>query len=187
MAAYTEPPLTITDLEATPDDGNRYELIEGEIFVSTSPTISHQSILTRILVAFALYLIKHPIGEIIPGLGIVFDDFNGVIPDLVFVTNERKKHIVENGRLKAAPEIVIEILSPGTANERRDRHFKRRLYSVRGVHEYWIVDPETRSVELLRKRSEGGLELVANLLSGDELTSPLLPEFRLLIEPLFAE
>jgi len=187
MAAYTEPPLTIADLDATPDDGNRYELIEGDIFVSSSPTIFHQSILTRILVAFALYLIEHPIGEIIPGLGIVFDDFNGVIPDLLFLTHERKKHIVENGRLKAAPEIVIEILSPGTANERRDRHQKRKLYSVRGVHEYWIVDPETRSIELLRKRKEGGLEVVANLQCGDELTSPLLPDFRLRVEPLFAE
>ena len=186
MPTYTEPPLTVADLEAAPDDGNRYEVIEGELFVSAAPSFFHQTILTRILIAFSLYLRDYPIGEVVPGAGIVFDDFNGVIPDLAFLTNQRKKQILKDGRLVAAPEIVIEILSPGASNQSRDRHFKRNLYSVRGVHEYWIVDPETRSIELHRKRKEGGLEL-ANLQCGDELTSPLLPDFRMPVEPVFAE
>lgn len=187
MPTYTEPPLTIADLEATPDDGNRYELIEGELYVSTAASFFHQSILARIIIALGIYLREHPIGELAPGAGIVFDDFNGVVPDLLFVTYERKRQILSGGRLKAAPEIVIEILSPGAANERRDRHVKRNLYSVRGVHEYWIVDPEARTIELHRKRKEGGLEFVANLQCGDELTSSVLPGFRLPVEPLFAE
>jgi len=173
--------------EQLPDDGNRYELIEGELFVSTAPTFFHQKILTKIIIAFWQYLREHPIGEMVPGTGVVFDDFNGVIPDLVFVTSERLKKILVGGRLTAAPEIAIEILSPGTANERRDRTVKRNLYSVRGVHEYWIVDPETRSIELHRKRKEGGLEVVANLQCGDELTSAVLPDFRLPVDSIFED
>ena len=187
MKTYAEPPLTIADLEAAPDDGNRYELIEGVLFVSTAPNYFHQSIVTRILVAISMHLMEHPIGEVVPGAGIVFDDLNGVIPDLVFLTHERKRQVLVGGRLIAAPEIVIEILSPGASNERRDRHVKRNLYSVRGVHEYWIVDPESRSIELYRKRKEGGLEIAANLQSGDEVTSSVLPDFRLAVELVFAE
>jgi Uma2 family endonuclease len=187
MSTYTEPPLTIADLDAAPDDGNRYELIEGELFVSAAPSYFHQTILVRVIIALGNYLRDHPIGELTPGTGIVFDDFNGVVPDLVFLTRERKKRILDGGRLKAAPEIVMEILSPGNANVRRDRVVKRNLYSVRGVHEYWILDPETRSIDVHRKRKEGGLEFVATLQCGDELTSPLLPDFRLPVEPLFAE
>src|SRR5271165_4111 len=98
MSVYTEPPLTIADLEATPDDGNRYELIDGEIFVSSAPSYFHQSVLIRIVKAFILYLDKRPLGEILPGVGVIFDDHNGVIPDLVFLTHERRRKIVGAGR-----------------------------------------------------------------------------------------
>jgi Uma2 family endonuclease len=185
MKSYIEPPLTIADLEATPDDGNRYELIEGELYVSTAPSYLHQSILMKIAIAVSGFLAVHPVGEILPGIGVIFDDFSGVIPDLVFFTRERKGHILAGPRLVAAPDIAIEILSPGASNERRDRTLKRRLYSARGVGEYWIVDPETRSVELHRKRKEGGLELAANLQIGDELTSAFLEGFRLPVKAIF--
>ena len=91
MKPYIEPPLTIADIESMPDDGNRYEVIEGELFVSTAPTIFHQKIVTRIIVAFWLYLRDHPIGEILPGPGIVFDDFSGVIPDLCLLHSRKGK------------------------------------------------------------------------------------------------
>jgi Uma2 family endonuclease len=187
MIAYTEPPLTIADLEATPDDGNRYELIEGELHVSASPSVFHQSILLNIAFAVKTWLRANPAGRMLPGVGIIFDDFNGVIPDLVYVSNERYRQILAAGRFNGAPEMAIEILSPGAANERRDRHVKRNLYSARGVHEYWIVDPETRSVEVHRKRKEGGLELTAHLQSGDELTTALLPGFTLAVAAIFSE
>ena len=94
------------------------------------------------LAAFLDYLREHPIGEILPGVGVIFDDYNGVIPDLVFATHERMRKTVADGRFQAAPDIVIEIISPGSSNERRDRHLKRSLYAARGVSEYWIVDPK---------------------------------------------
>jgi len=185
MSVYAEPPLTIADLEATPDDGNRYELIEGELYVSTSPSFFHQKILVRFLTAFTDYLRSNPIGEITAGVGVIFDDFSGVIPDLVYFSHERRKHILKGERFCGAPEIVVEILSPGASNQRRDRHVKRTLYSARGVDEYWIVDPDSRTVEIHRKRKEGGLEFIASLQESDDLTSPLLAGFRVRVATLF--
>src|SRR5580698_3693579 len=138
--------LTNADVECMPDDGNRYELIDGELYVSSAPGFSHQTILVNLVGAFLDYLRDHPIGRIAPGVGVIFDDYNGVIPDLVFATNERMRKTLVGGRFRAAPEILIEILSPGATNERRDRHIKRNLYAGRGVAEYWIVDPENRGV-----------------------------------------
>jgi len=185
MKSYIDPPLTIADLEATPDDGNRYELIEGELYVSTAPSYLHQSILMKIAIAVSGFLAVHPVGEILPGIGVIFDDFSGVIPDLVFFTNERKDHILAGGRLTAAPDIAIEIVSPGASNERRDRQIKRKLYSTQGVGEYWIVDPETRSVEIHRKLHEAGFAMAENLQIGDELTSSYLEGFRLPVQAIF--
>lgn len=185
MKTYTEPPLTLADLEAAPDDGNRYELVEGELHVSSAPSIFHQEISLRIALALSRYLQMRPLGKVLQGVGVIFDDFSAVIPDLVFVTHERLQRSEADGRLKFAPEIVIEILSPGASNERRDRQLKRDLYSRQGVHEYWIVDPAARAVELHRKRKTGGLEFIARLQSGDQLTSSVLPEFTLPIDSLF--
>ena len=177
--------LTNADLEAMPDDGNRYELIDGELYVSSAPSVIHQNILVNLVIAFGKYLEAHPIGRILPGVGLIFDDNNGVIPDLIFVTNERMRKTLAGGRFHAAPEIVIEILSPGSSNERRDRHVKRTLYAARGASEYWIVDPENRTIELHRRNETGTLVFDKSLLQGDELASGLLPEFSVRVDSLF--
>src|ERR1700685_2475267 len=101
-----------------PDDGNRYEMIDGELYVSGAPSFLHQTILLNIAAAFLDYLRVHPVGRIAPGVGVVFDDYNGGTPDLVFATQERMRKALVGGRSRAAPEIVIEILSPGASNER---------------------------------------------------------------------
>ena len=178
MSTASDLRLTNADLEAMPEDGNRYEVIDGELYVSSAPSYLHQTILLRIATAFVDYLRQHPIGEIVPGVGVIFDDYDGVIPDLVFSTHERRKNTLTNGRFYAAPEIVIEILSPGASNARRDRHVKRSLYAARGVDEYWLVDPENRSVEIHRGNATGDLQ-------GDELTSPILPGFKVSVGSLF--
>jgi Uma2 family endonuclease len=185
MSAASELRLTNADLEAMPDDGNRYEVIDGELYVSSAPNIIHQTILVNIAVAFAEYLREHPIGRILPGVGVIFDDYNGVIPDLVFASKERMSIAVRAGRFQAAPEILIEILSPGASNQRRDRHVKRSLYAARGAGEYWIVDPENRSVEVYRRDTAGDLAFDKNFQQGDELTSGFLPGFRVRIDALF--
>ena len=185
MSTATHLRLTNADVETMPDDGNRYELIDGELYVSSAPTVIHQRILTKLVLAIGNYLSEHPIGEILPGVGVVFDEYNGVIPDLVFATHERMRKATAAGRFRAAPEIVIEILSPGASNERRDRNVKLALYAARGVDEYWIVDPENRSVEVHRRDLGGILVFSENIQQDGELTSGLLPGFGFRVDSLF--
>jgi len=88
-------------------------------------------------------------------------------------------------RFRAAPEIVIEILSPGGSNELRDRHVKLSLYASGGAGEYWIVDPENRTVEIHRRDEAGDLVFEKSIREGDELTSGFLPGFSVRVEALF--
>lgn len=174
MAAKLEPILTIADLDSMPEDGNHYELIEGELFVSRAPSLMHQGIVVDLLFVFTQYLRENPIGSVWPGPGVIFSDFSGVIPDVIYISNERQKEIATGARVSGAPDLIIEILSPGAENERRDRHAKRQLYRKYGVKEYWIVDPEKRAIQVYRTSK---LRLVATLGLRDEITTPLLPGF----------
>jgi Uma2 family endonuclease len=184
MAAKIEPLLTIEDLDACPDDGNRYELIGGELFVSRAPRIPHQLVLLNLQKAFLNYLDQNSVGIIVPGAGAVFSNYDAVIPDLVFVRHERWAEIVSEGRFTGAPDIVIEVLSPGAENRRRDLSVKRQLYGKYAVQEYWIIDSENRAVEIF-KLAQGGLESVATLMDDDEITSPILPGFTLKASAVF--
>jgi Uma2 family endonuclease len=124
-------------------------------------------------------------GEVVPTPGIIFSDDDAVAPDLIWVSKERLAVLLgEDGKLHGAPELVIEVLSFGSANEGRDKDAKRKLYSVRGVSEYWIVDWRLQSVEIYR-REAAVLQLVATLRPDDELTSSLLPDFKLKVSRIF--
>jgi Uma2 family endonuclease len=90
----------------------------------------------------------------------------------------------EDGHFRGAPELVVEVLCPGTASERRDRGDKLRLYSQHGVEEYWIVHPRAQTVQIYRRR-EAALRLAATLTRDDTLTSPVLPGFGVPVGQLF--
>ena len=184
MAARIEPLLTVADLDACPDDNNRYELIGGELFVSRAPGIPHQRVILNLEISLSNYLAEHPIGVLVPGAGAIFSDYDAVIPDLVFVRNERWLQVVTGEKFTGAPDLVLEILSPGAENRRRDLLVKRQLYGKYGVAEYWVIDGETRAVEVYRLQKEH-LESVASLSIGDEINTPLLPAFRLSVNALF--
>jgi Uma2 family endonuclease len=96
------------------DEFLRYELIGGEIIVSTAPRFIHQLLVTRIVVQFSKYLEKNPLGHILTTPGLIFSKHDGVIPDLIFITHERCDEILneKDGKFHGAPELVIEILSP---------------------------------------------------------------------------
>ena len=184
MASNIKRLMTVADLDAFPDDGNRYELIEGELFVSCAPGLPHQLVLQNLLIKLAAYLEQNPIGLIVPGPGAVFSNYDAVIPDIVFVTNERWNGIIGNDRFIAAPDLVIEIISPGTENRVRDLKAKRRLYGKYGVQEYWVVDGQNRSVLIFRLHDDA-LDEVSLLRIDDELTSPLLPGLTLKLTDVF--
>ncbi len=184
-ASRFKPPLTVADLDAFPEnDGNRYELIDGELFVSRAPGIPHQRVLQNLQVALSEYLRAHPIGILVPGAGAIFSDFDAVIPDLVFVRNENWEQVVTGERFTGALDLVIEILSPGSANRRRDLVSKRNLYGKYKIEEYWIIDLENRSMTIFRQ-SVGTLQEKRTLTQNDDVESSIFPGFHMIIDTIF--
>ncbi|MCC5658785.1 Uma2 family endonuclease [Nostoc sp. XA010] len=176
---------TITDLELLPDNGNRYEIIDGELFVTRAPHWGHQKATGNIYAELRTWSLSTGLGEAVPTPGIIFTDADNVIPDVVWVSKERLALLLDNeGHLTGAPELVVEVLSPGVQNERRDREVKLKLYASRGVQEYWILNWQLQQVEVYR-REKAVLKLVATLFATDDLFSPLLPNFVCIVAQLF--
>lgn len=184
MTTQILPLLTVDDLIGLPDDGSHYELIDGELHVSRAPHINHQLILSNLVYAFRLYLDRNPVGRIVPEAGVIFDKHNAVIPDLAFMTSETYQEIVSGGKMHAAPDLAIEILSYGAEQEARDRNLKLHLYGKRGVREYWIVDSRAKTIEIYH-RTRQGLSLVSTRGEADVLTSNFLPDFKLSVTKVF--
>ena len=164
---------TSADLELLPDNGNRYEIIDGELFVTRAPHWNHQEAGGRIFSALDTWSQSTGLGRAALAPGIIFADADNVIPDVVWASNERLAVLLDDaGHLTAAPELIVEVLSAGVENERRDREAKLKLYSTRGVQEYWIVDWRLQQIEVYR-RDNAVLRLIATLFSNCLLyTSP---------------
>jgi len=184
MSAQIEPLVTVSDLDAMPEDGNLYEVIEGELFVSRAPSLTHQSVSVNLAVSIKNFLLQNPLGEVWTTPGVILSEFSGVIPDIVFVRNERRAEIATGERITGAPDLVIEIVSPGIENEKRDRIAKRQLYGKFGVKEYWVVDPYKRTIEvyLLKGRT---LKLKVTYTEQGELISSVLTGFSCKVEDIF--
>jgi Uma2 family endonuclease len=169
------------------DNGNRYELIDGDVHVTTQPHFRHQRIIHRLALALGNWNNASRAGEVQSAPGVILSERNAVAPDLVWVRQERL-HLFDDddGKLHGAPDLAIEVLSDGSANEKRDRQDKLRLFDRFGVLEYWIVDRFARQVEVYRRETD---QLVLAGVRGvdDDLTSPLLPGFVLPVESLFGE
>ncbi|BAZ51476.1 Uma2 family endonuclease [Nostoc ellipsosporum NOK] len=179
---------TIHDLEVLPEnEWTRYEIINGELFVTRTPHRLHQQVCVKIARQLDVWSDLSGLGETIVSPGVLFSESDSVIPDVVWISRERLAQIEdEAGHLTGAPELVIEVLSPGKQNELRDREAKLKLYSIHGAREYWIVNRFTQQVEIYR-REKAQLVLVATLVGDDEITSPLLPEFSCSIRCFFPE
>lgn len=185
MSTHVEPIVTVADLDLLPDDGNRYEVIEGELFVSRAPSLTHQLVSGNVYSSIRGHLDQEPIGIVVAGPGVIFSDISGVIPDVIFISKERRDEIASGEKVIGAPDLVIEIVSPGAGNERRDRVVKRQLYATYGVREYWIVDFESRSIEIYVNDGQT-LVLAATLSERDEITSSVLPGYRCKVERIFS-
>lgn len=177
---------TTADLNLLPDDGDRYEIIDGELFVTRAPHWGHQKTCVRISTVLDAWSQSTGLGEVTIAPGVIFTDADHVIPDVVWASHDRLAIFLDDaGHLTGAPELIVEVLSPGAENKRRDRDLKLRLYSVRGVQAYWIVDWPLHQIEVYQ-RQQAALRLTATLLTGDQLTSPLLPGFTCSVAQLFA-
>ena len=178
---------TSADLDTLPPiEGLRYEIVDGELFVSKQSHWHHQYASDTIAWALRNWGDETGLGFPISVPGVIFSSENDVIPDVVWISRDRLRRLEDRaGHLRGAPELAIEILSGGAENERRDRDVNLGLYSRQGVLEYWIVNWFGREV-LVYRRTATGLNLAATLRDGDELTSPLLPGFAFPISRLWS-
>ncbi|HZO30012.1 MAG TPA: Uma2 family endonuclease [Chloroflexota bacterium] len=169
---------TSRDLDLLPHvEGTRYEIINGELHVSSQPSWRHQRAASRICTALTNWSDETGLGEPTAAPGVIFAEDDDVAPDIVWISTASLEVGLDSaGHLTLAPDLIVEVLSPGSTNVRRDRVLKLDLYSRQGVKEYWIVDCRLRTVDVYR-RGSSALELVATLADDDALTSPLLPGF----------
>lgn len=175
--------FTYTDYKNLPEsETKRHELLDGEIVMVPSPTPYHQRISVNLGHIIWDFVHKHQIGVIYTApLDVVFSEWDVAQPDILFITKERLEIITEEN-IQGAPDLIIEILSPKTAE--RDRTYKRTLYARHGVKEYWIVDPETKTIEVAAL-TERGLKTVQIYKAGETLSSPLLKGLSLSLEEIF--
>lgn len=178
---------TYSDLVALPDDCLRHELIDGEHFVTPSPNTAHQTISKRLFLTLNRYVERHRTGEVLYApFDVKLSAWTVLVPDLVYFTARRFARVVNEKHATASPDLVVEILSPGT--RRRDMGRKRAVYDREGVREYWIVDPDAQSVAVLRRpRATGGLTGVTVLThtNQDILESPLFPRLKIRLREVF--
>lgn len=172
---------TYEDLFSLPDDGQRYEIIDGELFEMPSPGSAHA------LIVAALIRVLMPLVEGLGGrwvtapLDVFFAGANPVQPDFLAVLPSGPARIVTRG-VEGPPDLIIEVISP--SNRLHDVLTKRALYGRGGVREYWIVDPEARTIEILTLDRDA-LHLALSASGMDPLVSPLLGELPVLVDDLF--
>jgi Uma2 family endonuclease len=161
----------------------RYEILDGELYMVPAPNIRHQTISLRLAAALFQHVKDNSLGQVLEApCDVILSDENVVQPDILFV---RKEHagIVTEANLQGPPDLAVEILSPGTAN--KDLDLKRKVYARFGIQEYWIVDPEAETIEIL-VWSEAGYISAGVRGKADGLSSPLLPDLNVALSEVFA-
>jgi Uma2 family endonuclease len=176
--------VSYADLERWPEDGRRYELYDGEVYVVPSPLLLHQIVAARLYLVLSDYVKTHGGIVVFAPLDIVLTEYDVVQPDLLLFTAKRKHLLNAVQVTRVAPDLAIEILSPSTAPNDRGR--KKRLLAKHGVREYWLVDPKAPSIETYRL-TKGQLSL-AHTATGDQaVRSTLLKKLSLRPSDLVAD
>jgi Uma2 family endonuclease len=166
---------TYQDYLDLPDDGNRYEIIWGDLYMmAPAPVTRHQRVLRNLEYAMWSYVQEQNLGEVLfaPCDLVIEPGATPVQPDILFVSKDRL-HLITEENIEGVPDLLVEILSPG--NPRHDRVTKFNLYEQSGVPEYWIVDPEAHTIEVFglsqkkynpQGRFGSGEEAISNTLIG---------------------
>ena len=175
--------LTYEDYCAAPAD-ERYELLDGDLSMVPAPNLKHQHVLGNLHYHLRQFITEHGTGRLLLAPCDVFlSDTNVVQPDLLFVSRQREHLLSDGEKVRGAPDLVVEILSPSTAD--KDRGSKRELYGRHGVAEYWLVDPIGETVSIHRQR--GGVLAAADTFSrGQTLRSRLLAGLELRLDDVFS-
>jgi Uma2 family endonuclease len=177
--------LTYEDYLLLPDDGGRrYEIIDGELFVTPSPIEKHQRVLANLVHHISSYVFVHRCGRLyFAPFDVVLSKHDIIEPDLLYVTKEHASRVTEKN-VQGTPDFVIEILSDST--KRQDEVVKLQRYEHFGVAEYWIVDPKQDRVRV-HLRKDGRLELAGDFGTDGTLTSSFFPGLAVPVRDVFAD
>jgi Uma2 family endonuclease len=172
---------TYEDYARLPDDGWRYEVIKGVLHMTPAPRTKHQDAVRDIGFAMMQFLRQRPLGKIYHApVDVILPHrlATPVQPDLVFITKERLD-IIKEKFIEGAPDLIVEVLSP--SNWLDDRRTKYEVYAEAGVREYWIVDPDLRTIEVFVLR-DGQYALVGKFGLGERVRSEVLKDFEVAVD-----
>jgi len=192
FALHSDEHYTVEQYLTWPEDGPRFELIDGIPYELNAPGFEHQKLVAALHYELEFhrrarlksggegggnsspcYIVESPVD-------VILSDITVVQPDLIVVCNPA---IIVNGRVRGAPDLVVEVLSPSTAA--KDRKHKRRLYEAAGVPQYLVIDPANRFVELYILATDGRYPVPEVLDAGDVLTLQVAPDFTLTLSDIF--
>ncbi|MGH2531083.1 MAG: Uma2 family endonuclease [Thermomicrobiales bacterium] len=175
-------PLTYDTLLDMPDDGNRYEIIGGELFVTAAPAEPHQWASIRLVSNLHVHVDANGLGQVYHApVDVRLGPHNIVQPDIIFIRRERR-HLYQGSIFEGPPDLVVEIFSPST--RRRDETIKLALYARSGVREYWMVDTDARSIIMFVLSQDGGYQRVEPV--GGTVRSTVVPGFEVDVNAFFA-
>jgi Uma2 family endonuclease len=181
QAPYAGLRVSVEEYLELPEDGNRYQLINGVILRSPRAMPLHQAVAMEIGWQLESYLRRKPIGKIFPEIDVVFDASpkSGLIyvPDLIFVPKKRLPR--KNKAMVGPPDLAVEVISPGS--RRLDTKTKREDYERYGVMEYWLIDPDQKRVTFFRLKNNKYLEIAPD---ADTYKSEAVPGFVLDLKSL---
>ena len=173
MNTILHPPKTIYEVWESLPEGTLCQLINNNLVISPSPIDIHQVILNKINNRLFNYLEKDPIGELrIAPYDVHFSKRNIFHPDMIFIANNNLNTIQSKG-LVGVPDLVIEVLSPGTAH--KDEGEKKDIYEQYGVQEYFIINPETKNVQgfILREKIFVALDEASGVIHSELLQTKI--------------
>ncbi len=177
--------FTYEDYLLFPEDGRRHEIIDGERFMTPSPSTRHQRISYNLVCFLDVYLRRAKTGQLFPApIDVVLSDLDVVQPDLLFISSA-KAFIITKKNIQGPPDLVIEIISE--TSRKTDATIKRKLYERYGVCEYWIVDPELERVGVHRMTDRGYVCATELSREADHaVETPLLPGLKLKLFDIFS-
>jgi Uma2 family endonuclease len=174
--------LGYDDFWSVPDDGNRYEILDGEMFVTPLPSLRHQTVSARLHHVLSDYAKRRDLGVVIAApVGVILGEHRQVQPDLLVIRKENYG-LINSKEIVGPPDLVIEILSPTTV--RRDRLQKATLYAASKIPYYWIVDPQNETIE--EYRLEQDMYILIKKCGGSEsIESKAFADLTLSLDTLF--
>ena len=176
--------LTYEDYVQLPDDGRRYEIIEGVLYVSPAPSMPHQYTVTRLTSLLDQHVYAGRLGMVLTApFDTILSSFSVVQPDILYISRARR-HILTEANVQGAPDLVIEVISPSSTAT--DQTTKRQLYAQYGVPHYWVVHPINRWVRAFELRGTDCVHVAEA--SGDQsFAAPPFAELTIPLSQLWAD